>query len=485
MSIRNKAWNGVYWNVIESLFGQGIQFFIGIILARILSPKEFGIIGIITIFITIAESLVNSGFYSSLIRKKDCTEDDYSTVFFFNAILGIILTSTIFFISPFISHYFEDDALYRPTQVLSIIILLNSLSIVHRAKLTKNLSFNKISIITITSSLVSGLIALYYAYNNWGIWSLVFLQLSKSITSNILFWILDKWKPKMVFSRDSFRDLFGFGSKILIGNIIDNLFRNLYYFVIGKFISTTELGYYTRADLFKTIASNNITDITTKVSYPILSEIQNENDKLKSAYREIIILTFYIVSNVMVILLCYARPIVLSVLGSKWEPSVIYLQLLCIIGIIYPIKKLNANVLYVKGFSGISLKIEIIQKIILITSLFFTIKFGVISMIIALIITNLIELTLFSLYTRKILKYKLIEQFNDVKDTLGLIIILLVIYSFINYVCQTESLITLGFILIGSLFTSILFSYFSNNNGFKILFNQIMHIKELICNRIK
>ena len=250
MSLKQKTVSGLLWSFVDTIAGQGITFIIGIILARILSPREFGLIGMITVFIAISESFINSGFSSALIRKKDCTNIDFSTVFYFNLAAGILFFLILFFTAPFIAAFFNEPQLTAIVQVLGIVLIIDSLTLIQRTILTKRIDFKLQARISVIASLGSGVIAIVMAYKGFGVWSLVAQRIAKQGLNSIFLWLWNRWKPLLVFSMQSFKELFGFGSKLLVSGLIDTLYRNIYYLIIGKFFSAQELGYYTRADEF-------------------------------------------------------------------------------------------------------------------------------------------------------------------------------------------------------------------------------------------
>ena len=242
MSLKQKTITGLLWSSVDSFSSQGIQFIIGIILARILTPKEFGLIGMLTIFIAVSQSFIDSGFTNALIRKKECTQTDYSTVFLFNLGAGVLFFILLFFSAPVISVFFKEPELKAIVQALAFILIIDSLSIIQRTILTKHVDFKLQTRISVIASTIAGLVAIYLAYTGFGVWSLVVQTLTRQALNSLFLWLWNKWRPILVFSRSSFRELFGFGSKLLISGLIDTIFRNVYYLIIGKYFSAQELG---------------------------------------------------------------------------------------------------------------------------------------------------------------------------------------------------------------------------------------------------
>ena len=414
MSLKQKTLSGLFWSFTDSFASQGVQFLVGIVLARILSPRDFGLIGMLTIFIAVSQSFIDSGFTSALIRKKDCTENDYSTVFYYNIIVSLILYFLLFIFSNSISIFFKEPQLKLLIQILGIGLLFNSLSIIQRTILTKELNFKLQMRISVIASIGSGALAITMAFLGLGVWSLAVLTISRFGFTSFLFWIWSSWRPLRIFSKDSFHELFSFGSKILVSGLIDTVYRNVYYLFFGKFFSVVELGYYTRADQFQNLPSQNLNGVISRVSFPVLSNIQNESLQLKAAYKKLIKSTMLITFVLMLGLAAVAKPIVLTLIGEKWLPSVIYLQMLCFVGMFYPLHALNLNMLQVKGRSDLFLRLEIIKTIFAIPTIIIGIFFGIKIMIIGMMVNTIIAYYLNSYWSGKFIAYPFYEQVKDI-----------------------------------------------------------------------
>jgi teichuronic acid exporter len=432
ISIRQKTISGLTWSFIDSLAGQGINFVIGIILARLLSPKEFGLIGMIVILTAISQSLVDSGLNQALIRKSDCGQKDYSTVFYFNLVVGITLYLMLFILASPISDFFKEPQLLLLIRVLGLNLIINGIGLVQRTILTKNIDFKLQTKISIISSIISGTIAVWMALNSWGVWSLVWRIVIQSLTTVILFWIFSNWRPSFLFNIASFRELFGFGSKLLVADLIDSTSRNIHYLVIGKYFSAVELGYYIRADEFKNIPSTNLNSIIGRVSYPILSSVQNDCKQLKTGYKKLIMSTMFISFVLMLGMVAVAESLVLVLIGEKWLPCVPYLQLLCFVGMLYPLHALNLNVLSVKGRSDLILKLELVKKPLLLPVIVIGVFWGIEVMIIAMIVSSLIALLLNSYWSGKMINYPLKEQMIDIAPSFAISCIMSIIVFLIG-----------------------------------------------------
>ena len=414
MSIKQKTVHGLFWNFLDNFSRLGIGFITGIILARLLTPREFGLIGMVTIFIAISQTLIDSGFTQALIRKKECTQADYSTVFFFNLGIGIFVYLLFFLTAGLISDFFEEPQLRQIIPVIGLSIIINALGLIQATILTKRLDFKLQTKISVTSTIISGIIGISMAYTGYGVWSLVFRAVSGSIVGLILLWTWNKWKPSWLFNYQSFREMFSFGSRLLVSGIIDKVYNNIYLLIIGKYFSAADLGYYTRANMFQRLPSENITRVIQRVSYPVLSSLQDDGPRLRSGYQKLIKSTMLITFVLMIGMAASAKPMILTLVGEKWLPSVIYLQLLCLAGMFYPLHALNLNILNVKGRSDLFLKLEILKKVLAIPVIAIGIYYGITEMIIGMIVVSFLSYFLNSFYSGRFIQYSFSSQLKDI-----------------------------------------------------------------------
>ncbi len=422
-SLKEKTVSGVKWNAIGRLSSQLISFVIGILLARLLSPSDYGVVGMLSIFFAIAQTFIDSGFGSALIRKNDCSEDDFSTAFYFNIVVGIISFATLFCCAPLIASFFKTPILKDVCQVLSINLLINSLTIVQNSKLTAALDFKSIAIVSIYATILSGAIGLGMAYLGHGVWSLVYQQVSFALLRAIFLWTTTKWLPKKTFSKVSFKYLFGFGSKILSASLLHTIYANLTTIIIGKFYTPKDLGYYSRGESLATLPSSNISAILQSVTYPILSKIQDDDEKLICAYRKYIQITSLVIFFGMFLLAALAQPIIHTLLTDKWSESIIYLQVFCFAWMFDHLCSLNLNILYVKGRSDLVLKLEIIKKTISISMIVAAIPFGVLAICLSRALYTQIAVIINTYYTGKLYGLGYMKQVRDFSKYL--------IYSFV------------------------------------------------------
>ena len=413
-TLKQTAVSGIFWSFSDSIATQVAQFIVGIVLARILSPAEFGLIGMITVFLAITQSFVDSGFGQALIRKKDADDTDFSTIFYFNLIAGILLFTLFYLSAPAIAEFYNQPDLKAIARVLGIIILINATSITQRTILTKTVDFRSLMKVNLTAALISGTVAIIMALTGFGVWSLVWRSIIGSIVQTIMLWHYNRWLPSLTFSSKSFRSLFSFGSRLLVSGLIDTIYRNIYLLIIGKFFSAAELGYYTRADQFSRLASQNLTGTVQRVSYPVLSLVQDENEKLKAGYKKIILAIMFITFVIMLGMAAVARPMILTLIGEKWLPSVEYLQLLCLGAMLFPLHALNLNILNVKGRSDLFLKLEVIKKVLAVPVILAGVIMGIRAMLVGMIILSFVAYFINSYYSGRLVSYPVHEQIADI-----------------------------------------------------------------------
>jgi O-antigen/teichoic acid export membrane protein len=412
-SLKTKTIKGVFWSSVERFSVQGIQFVLSIIMARLLTPSDYGVIGMLAIILAISQTFIDSGFSNALIRKLDRTEVDFSTVFYFNIVIGIFCYFLLFFAAPFIARFFETPILTSVTKVIALNLLFNSLAVIPRAKLTVNVDFKNQAKASLVAVLVSGVIGLVFAYKGFGVWALVFQSVSNTGFSMILLWLVIKWKPRKSFSLQSFKEMFSYGSKLLLSGIISTLYENVSTIVIGKKFRAEDLGYYTRADQFGQFPSSNLTGIFQRVTFPILSSIQNDDERLKSVYRRYLRMSAFFIFPLMCGLAALAGPAIHLLLTEKWLGIVPLLQFLSISYMLYPVHAINLNLLQVKGRSDLFLKLEIYKKIIGVCILCVTIPLGIKVMCIGRIVSSFFSLILNTHYTGKIISFSFYKQIKE------------------------------------------------------------------------
>lgn len=412
--IKSKAVSGVGWSALDTVAKFGISFVVSLVLARLLGPEEYGLIGLLTIFINVSNTIVDSGFSNAMIRKQGIKDIDYCTVFYTNLAFSLFLVLLLFFCATPIAYFFNRPELVSLTRVLSLVIIINALAIVQETQLVKKIDFKTQTKITIIASLLSGGVGIAMAFCGCGVWSLVGQQLSSRFANMLFLWIFNRWMPKLQFSWTSFKEMWGFGWKLLVSSLIDTTWKEIYNVVIGKCYSPQILGQYTRAQQFSSMGSSNITSIVSKVSYPVLSSVQEDKGRLKAGYKRVIRTTMFPSFVVMMGMAAVAKPMILVLIGEKWLPCVPYLQIICFTSMLYPLHALNLNMLKVQGRSDLFLKLEIIKKIIAIGPLLLGIFVNIFWMLGGGFLTGLFAYYLNAYYSGPFLEYSMKEQIQDI-----------------------------------------------------------------------
>lgn len=413
-NLKQETVTGVAWSGIEKIANGGIQFLANIILARLLTPKDFGLLAIIAIFIQISQTFIDSGFSNALIQKKDRSQTDYSTVFFFNLIISIGFYIILFIGAPLIATFFENSQLTYLTRVVGLNLVIGAFMSVHKTWLTIQLKFKIQAVISLISSSISAIVSIIMAYYGFGVWSLVALTLISTTLQMILISILIKWKPSRIFSKTAFYVLFSYSSKLLGASLIHVLYRNIYPIIIGKKFSPIDLGYFNRADTFAMYTPYTIGQIVTRVAFPIFSKIQDDDNRLRNAYSKYIVFTSLIIFPIMIGIIILAKPLTLFILKEQWLPMVSMLQILCLDWMTDHLCVINLNILYVKGRSDLALKLEIAKKTLALTIFFISLYWGIVGVCWGRVIYSMIAVYLNSYYTKRLIGISLSQQLKDI-----------------------------------------------------------------------
>lgn len=412
-SLKEKTVKGVIWSAVDRFSAQGIQFVFSILIARLLVPEDYGVIAMLNIFLAVSQTFIDSGFGTALIRKIDRTETDFSTVFYFNIAVAVFFYLGLFFAAPAIANFYNTPLLVPVTRVTAINLVIGSLSGIHNAKLSIAIDFKSRAKISIVSAVLTGSVGLWMAYSGYGVWALVVQTVFAGIIRTIMLWIIVKWYPKLVFSWKSFKEMFSFGSKLLASGLLDTIYNNIYPLVIGKVFSPTTLGVYSKANSLAQFPSSNITSVLQSVTFPVLSTIQNEEDRLAAAYKRFLRIAAFVVFPLMMGLSAVADPFIRLALTDKWEGAIYLLQIICFWMMWYPIHAINLNILQVKGRSDYFLKLEIIKKVQGVIVLCITVPMGIVAMCYGSLISSIICLIWNTYYTKKLFGYGFFAQMKD------------------------------------------------------------------------
>ena len=413
-SLKSKTVRGVGWSAADAFLGQGVTFVVGIVLARLLSPAEYGLIGIVLIFTTVLSGIVDSGFSTALIRKKDASDADYNTMFITNMVMSLLVYVLLWVGSPAISHFFERPELTSLTRVTGLILVFQALSITQVTILTKRIDFKTKTKASVVAAIASGFVGIVMAYNGLGVWSLVGQQLANKLLYSVCLWMLNRWWPNGTFNSNSFHYMWGFGWKMMISGLLDQTWSQLYQVVVGKCYSPATLGQYTRSREYANLFSANLTSIIGRVTYPVLSEVQDDEKRMVMAYRRIIKTTMFVTAVCMITLGAISEPFVYCLIGPKWHQAATFLPLICISLSMYPLHAINLNMLKVLGRSDIFLYLEVAKKIISVGPLCLGIFVGIYWMLVGSMIAGIISFFFNSYYTGKRLGYSSMRQLRDI-----------------------------------------------------------------------
>ena len=421
-SLKNKTVKGLGWSALDNAARYGMQFMIGIVLARLLSPDDYGLLGLVGIVTVVCTALVNGGFTTALIRKKNATEEDYNTVFICNLTMSLLLYGVTFLCAPLIADFFSREELTPLVRVSSLGLIIGALGMVQQTRLTKRIDFKTQTKITIVATALSGIVGIGMALTGFGVWALVGQQLTSQIISTILLYIYNRWLPCLRFSIESFHELFGFGWKMMVSILLDAVWKELNQVVVGKFYNPATLGQYTRAKHYAQLFSQNLTAVMERVTYPVLSSIQDDKERMVSVYRRMIRTSMFITTVALFTLSAVSEPLIYCMIGPKWHEASTYLPLICITYSLYPLHAINLNMLQVQGRSDLFLGLEVIKKIITLAPLFIGAFIGIIPMLLTNMVVGIIAYFLNSHYSGGLLGYSSWMQLRDIAPSYALAI---------------------------------------------------------------
>ncbi len=412
-SLRSRTVHALSWSFLESVGLKGVQFLIGIVLARLLLPEQFGLIGMLTIFMAVAQSFLDSGFGAALIQKREVTATDTCSIFYFNILAGLTVTGLLWLVAPWIAAFYNQPVLTSLTRALSLTIVINAFGLIQNTILTKGINFKTQTKVSLIAGLLSGIIGVTLAATGFGVWSLAVQQISSTFFRTLFLWLLNAWRPGLVFSLGSLREMFGFGSRLLASAVLNQIFENIYFLVIGKLFSAIELGFFTRARSMQDLPSQTLSGMVGRVVFPVFSAIQDDRARvkrgMKKASRVLALFNF----PMMIGLAAIAHPLVLVLLTEKWAGCVPYLQLLCFSSLLFPLHAINLSVLQALGRSDLFLRLEIAKKVLIIINIAVTVRWGIPAMICGITVLSVVFYYLNSYYTGVLIDYPIGQQVRD------------------------------------------------------------------------
>lgn len=411
--LKKKAANGFLWSSIDRILTQGVTFVLGVIVARMLTPDVYGLIAMIMVFLSISNTFVDCGLSSALIRKTDRTGVDESTVFYTNVGIGVFFYLLLYWCAPFIAAFYEQPILTSVMRCVGLTLIFNSFSVIQQTILVAKIDFKTQTKISLAFNILSGGAGITFAYLGWGIWALVIQAISAAFFRSLFLWFWVRWRPSRQFSMNSFKELFAFGSRLLASGLLNTGYNNIYLMLVGKYYNAGSLGYYTRATQFANLPSTNLSEVIQRVSYPVLSMVQNDAEHLRTGYRKILTFAAFITFPVMIWLAVAAKPLVIVLLTDKWMEAGRLLPIICLALMWYPIHAINLNLLQVKGRSELFLKLEVVKKVISVSVLLVTLPMGLTAMCWGQVSTSLIALAINTFYTGKLIQMGFFAQMKD------------------------------------------------------------------------
>jgi teichuronic acid exporter len=412
-SLRSKALHAVSWTFLEAVGVRGTQFIVGIVLARLLLPEQFGLIGMLTVFMAVAQSLLDSGFGAALIQKRDVARVDACSIFYFNIIVGIAAAGLLCLAAPWIAAFYHQPILTPLTRAMSAVIVVNSFALVQNTILTKELNFRAMTKVSLIGSTLSGIGGIAAAVAGCGVWSLVIQQVSSAFLHTLLLWLVSPWRPAWIFSRKSLQGMFGFGSRVMASGLLSTIFANIYWLIIGKLFSAADLGYFTRAQKMQELPTLTLSWMVGRVTFPVFSSIQDDRVRVKRGLRKVLTSLAFVSFPITIGILVTARPLVIVLLTEKWAPCVPYLRLLCLAGLLFPMNWFNMNVLYAIGRSDLCFRLEVIKKTLIVISIAILWRWGIEALIWGQVVVSILSYAFNSYYNGILIGYPVWEQVRD------------------------------------------------------------------------
>lgn len=413
MSLIKKTTIGIIWNFADQIARRGISILVTLLLARFLTPEDFGLIAMMSVFLALGQTLTDSGLSQALIRQKNVTQADYSTAFYANIVLGLISYSLLFAIAPWVASFYETPALSLLIRVASLTVIISSFQVVQVAHFTRVLDFKLQLRAGLPASLLSGILAIYMAYIEFGVWALIGQMLCSTVLKTIFLWRMQNWRPSRQFDMTALKNMYNFGYKLFISGVLDTIFINIYVVVIAKIFTTSIAGMYFFASKIRELVILQLVRSICSVTYPAFSSLQHDSTRLKAGYRKVIIVVSFIIFPIILFFAVLAEPLFQIILPSKWSPAAHYLQLMCLASVLYPLHAINLNILKVKGRSDLFLYLEILKKIMISLILFLSIKYGIYGILIGQIISSILAYIPNSYFSKKMIGYTVSEQLND------------------------------------------------------------------------
>ena len=482
--LKEKVFSGLFWKLSERLGAQLVTFVVSIVLARILSPSDYGAIAMITIFITIANVFVESSFGKSLIQKKDADNIDFSTIFYFNMVFSIIMYLIVFFTAPLVAKFYNMEILCPTMRVLGIKLILAGINSVQQAYVSRHMIFKKFFFSTIIGTIISAFVGIWMAYHGFGVWALVGQYLTNSFMDTLILWFTVKWRPTLEFSFKRLKKLFGFGWKILLSDLIDTVYNDLRSFIIGKKYTSEDLAFYNKGKSFPSLVLNNVNIAIASVLFPAMSSIQENKEQVKNATRKSIRISSYIIFPIMIGLVVTAKNLVIVLLTEKWVDCVIYLQIACIYLSFVPLYNANTQAINALGRSDITLRIEITKKVIGLSLILFVMNWGVLAIALSSIVSSFVGGFVNAYPNKKLLNYSYFSQMKDLGKNLLISLIMGGIIFCIGFL-PINKLLLLFIQVISGIIIYLVLSIITKNEEFSFVIDLLKSYKVKFTNKAK
>ncbi len=426
-NLKKKTLSGLIWQYAEKCGAQFVGFVVSIIIARILTPADYGLIGLITVFISVALVFARSGMGQALVQKKDANDEDFSTVFYYSIVVSLAIYAVLFFTAPFISGFYNEPKLVSVIRVLGVTVIIGAIYSVQQAKVQREMNFKKFFYATLIGTFISAAIGIVLAYTGFGVWALVWQQISAQFINTIILYFVVKWKPKFLFSFKKMAQLFGYSWKLLVSALIDTVYNNIYSLIIGKYYSSADLGYYNRGKQYPMLVVENVNGSINSVIFPVLSKMQDDKERFKATVRRSIKTSTYIIFPLMAGLAAVAEPLVKIMLTEKWVPAVPFIQFCCFTYAFWPVHTANLQAVKALGRSDVFLKLEFIKKIYGVAILIVTIPFGLTAMMFGRCISTVLGSIVNASPNKKLMNYSYMEQIKDMLPSVVLSVIMCVV----------------------------------------------------------
>lgn len=424
-SLGNTFVAGVIWGTIEKFASLFIGFVITVLLARKLTPADYGLVNMIHIFTVFGMVLIDGGFGQALIQKRDVSNKDYSTIFFLNILLSLTVFVALYYSAPFIAEFYRQPSLISISRTLFLLFPINAFSIIQHTLLTKQLKVKQLTLVSVVSSLISGFVGLYCAYSGYGVWALVYQTLALYIVRTFTLWIINDWRPIVVFSISSIKAIWNLSINLLGTFTLASIFQNIYTVIIGRFFNVVDVGFYNQAFRFESIATSTVTSAVQRVSFPAFAELQNDMDRLRDAYKKVINVTMYLHLPIMLGIAAIGHDLFLVLLTEKWLPAVPYFHLLCIASSLYPMHMINVNVIKALGKGKLYFRLNLFKYLLMTIFIILTIRYSIVVVLLGYVVATITSCLFISYYCGKEIKYPIYSQLKDLLPTFIITIIML------------------------------------------------------------